>query len=899
MTVPATASLFNEYVADGAATPRSIGFSLRRTADLVVEADGVQQVEGQHYSVTGVSPAQSIVPLSPYWAEGAVISYYRFTERKQEYDIGAGVDLRNESLEDELDRGQQQQQEQDEDIARALKIPRGETAPEFGSLANALPGDIFEFDGSKFALKPIADTTIGTLVDQVEANASYVRDALGAVFALANSVVVDSFAEGEAAVAVGAFFTILTDGQFRLYKNGTSTGFEDPQYVYPEGIVIGALGQLETGAGWDGATAGTGFSSTPTDPARTTAKPALRLLTPPRQCFTDTLVVGVLAHAMLDGSLIGGISYVRFHYEGNTLDVSELTLQQLPKHDGTTWLQPGYWVELKKPAAKAGPAHLYIEAVPADPTMQSRVIGPFLFSPVDFAGEVHDYELTLDDVAAESAGVSYQTWTAARAYLVAQSAQNPKVTIAKAHASGVWDFPSATPYSGGYGRPTITAAVPVFIGKTGYTTDVAAILDPRYHAMKFEGPNITFDREFLEQIDDEGSGSEFWFDRIKTINSDAGRNSLKRAGPPSVSRFFAVNSWITGCDLKHLNDPLNNAQLAMGNDVSECFRDVATGAGCVLGNTITDHDSTDFWAKDFDAITITGPANSTVAISGGNDTGSRTITLKVSGVTETNGTFVVGKDYNDYAAAIDGAYDPTTDGFGYYVQDVADWINSLAGWSAVVADNTRRASALALPASKGVAFGDTAASAGLLLVTYFDQHSDFLQVPSGGYENVIAANNRGSGVVGQISFFTKPCSDLFFYNNPIEGASSTFKSQLTDTHSNVNILHNSYPGQELLILAGYVGDSYCHIAANAFTDLTDAGSASPPTIADNVLDAGATGTGDSGEVKAGNAGSKFADPAAGDFSPTVELLSNLVPRRTQRDAAAVNRGATTSAGALS
>ena len=57
---------------------------------------------------------------------------------------------------------------------------------------------------------------------------------------------------------------------------------------------------LEPSAGWNG-TAATGFGgaygAVPTDPTRTTAKPALRLLVPPGQRFTDTLVVGVAAAA--------------------------------------------------------------------------------------------------------------------------------------------------------------------------------------------------------------------------------------------------------------------------------------------------------------------------------------------------------------------------------------------------------------------------------------------------------------------------------------------------------------------------------------------------------------------------------------------------------------------------
>lgn len=135
MTVSSASTLYREFVADGLGTARSIGYGLRRTSDLIVEADGVVQTEGQHYAITGNSPNQQIEPIAPFWANGATIAYYRFTAREQEYDIPTGQALRNESLEDELDRAQRQQQEQDEEIARAAKAARGEAGPVFPALA--------------------------------------------------------------------------------------------------------------------------------------------------------------------------------------------------------------------------------------------------------------------------------------------------------------------------------------------------------------------------------------------------------------------------------------------------------------------------------------------------------------------------------------------------------------------------------------------------------------------------------------------------------------------------------------------------------------------------------------------------------------------------------------------
>lgn len=124
-----------EFIADGLGTPRTIEFELRRPEDLRVEADGVAQVQGTHYAVTGAFPSQKIEPIAPYWANGAIIAYWRETASRQEYDIEPGESLRAKSLEDELDRGAMQRQEQNDEIARSPKFARGATVYDIGPIA--------------------------------------------------------------------------------------------------------------------------------------------------------------------------------------------------------------------------------------------------------------------------------------------------------------------------------------------------------------------------------------------------------------------------------------------------------------------------------------------------------------------------------------------------------------------------------------------------------------------------------------------------------------------------------------------------------------------------------------------------------------------------------------------
>lgn len=148
MTVPVSGPSYFEYLADGGATERSIGFPVRRVSDLVVAANGVPQVLGTHYTVVGTAPNQKIKPLAPFWPADTAIAYWRSTARAQEYKIVAGVDLNNESLEDELDRQALINQEQDREFGRALSVPRGQVAPVLDTTAFA-EGDLLEYRGGK------------------------------------------------------------------------------------------------------------------------------------------------------------------------------------------------------------------------------------------------------------------------------------------------------------------------------------------------------------------------------------------------------------------------------------------------------------------------------------------------------------------------------------------------------------------------------------------------------------------------------------------------------------------------------------------------------------------------------------------------------------------------------
>lgn len=138
----------DSYTADGAATPRSIGFQLIDPTHLTVEVDGEVQTQGIDYYVTGdyAAGTGSIQPLVA-WANGAEVRYYRDTPSVQQYDIESGVPIKSVSMELELDRQALRSQEHGEALARALLVPRGESAEVLPSAADRA-GKFLAFDAN-------------------------------------------------------------------------------------------------------------------------------------------------------------------------------------------------------------------------------------------------------------------------------------------------------------------------------------------------------------------------------------------------------------------------------------------------------------------------------------------------------------------------------------------------------------------------------------------------------------------------------------------------------------------------------------------------------------------------------------------------------------------------------
>lgn len=134
----------DSYIADGTASPRSIGFPLLDPSYLLVWLDGEPLTLGADFTITGdiVAGTASFVPSSA-WASGAIVRYARATTKVQRAAIPPGQPLPSRSIEQQLDRQTMIAQEIEGVLDRTLKIPIEERVE--GKLPVVLPDGTWGF----------------------------------------------------------------------------------------------------------------------------------------------------------------------------------------------------------------------------------------------------------------------------------------------------------------------------------------------------------------------------------------------------------------------------------------------------------------------------------------------------------------------------------------------------------------------------------------------------------------------------------------------------------------------------------------------------------------------------------------------------------------------------------
>ena len=673
-----------------------------------------------------------------------------------------------------------------------------------------------------------------------------------------------------------------------------------------------AIAQISPSPAYAG-TAGSGFSTIPTDPVRTTAKPALRLLEPPNQFYTDSLTVGVAAFANNGATMLDnlGIDRVRVHCEGRVVDIAAPYYRSFRDANGAVVSYLGWWVELRHDG-RHGQVQVYFEAVPKDATMQSRVIGPFSYFPDSV---VHDLELEVAATPAEIAGQRYRTIGAAGSFARQQGARNPRITITEAGRYAPTHVGAAHSVDG---YLTIRASVPgAVIGASAPNAngENASVMRLLWDGVHFQGNQITLDFRYNYYLYHENPANRrHWLDGCQITNSSPdGRAALWRKGSRSVGTMIRNGAWMTEVTGDRLLNPATFAPLARGCRFSDGYGDVFSEADCVIGCRVTDWDSSQDWNVDRPALSVTyagAEASATIELAGYNNQHARTLTARWG----TNSASYTVRG-TDAAFRANGGV-----GDNYHVWQLVDWINTTLaaldpGWSATLIDDSRAASALGLAGGLGGAFAaQDAIAAPLTLYTYFDVHSDFYQKQHTGLlkENVILADNLASGLVAQDLFFSGAggMADAFAVNCRFEnkeiatgaGRDTHIFSQANYNMSHVVIAHCSFARQGISLRTdSYAGfDSYCLLANCVLRSIAWGGDADGDLVISGNHDYSglAAPQGDVTNSSGGSLEDLFDDLAGGTLGVGAMLRANPKVPILPFDALGLPRSVASPAGAL-
>ncbi|MGB7419004.1 MAG: hypothetical protein WA918_07475 [Erythrobacter sp.] len=667
---------------------------------------------------------------------------------------------------------------------------------------------------------------------------------------------------------------------------------------------------------WDG-TAGSGFAMVPSDPVRQTAKPVLRLLTPPKQWYTERQLVGVAAAANDGGSLMAnlGIERVVAHFEGNTRDILFPSHRAITDANGHRRTYLGWWVELENDG-RHGFGDLYFEAVPHDATMQRRVIGPYRYAPQALQ---HTHQIEINEDLTEVAGRRYRNGNNAMNYLRTQPAPiNPLITLTKAPSDGNfrgWRFGyNFANHAEGYVH--LTASVPVTFTKSEEPADGTRFASFTHwcNGMHIFGENITFDFREMEELSHAGNawpGGGFWLDGIRLVDSN-GRYDLVEKRPRDRLGFLvrglgdANRPWLTEITCDSLWNVGTSANLVRGGTFANCWADLFRDAGCVVGTEAFNARNSQFRnLLPAMSVTYTGSEpTASININGLNGASSRTVVARWGSNTA---TFSLYGDSGSFAA-----------GTNYNVSNIVDWINTeLAaqdpGWSATLLDDTRRAINIARQGNDLVSdFPQTdVKDRTVTLGTAFDIHGDWCQQQETGvaWENVYLEGNLGYEMDLQVVLIGNRggSRDVVCFNNAWaitqDALASGTATQFAPDQSHLVYVHNTLLNQRVLLRTANrpsAFDGYSLIANNALGNIewTDAPVADM-TIADNHLQSiGQAPQNAEGTSTGGTQDDLAVDAINGDFTPAGALLSTLRPPRVPFDRTGAIRPARAPAGAL-
>lgn len=480
---------------------------------------------------------------------------------------------------------------------------------------------------------------------------------------------------------------------------------------------------LTAGAGWTGV-AGSGYGAAPVDPIREVTKPVLRMLTAPWQSISGEWLLAFDAKALHPTDpMADGISSVEMFCEGASVSQAARRAYSFIKPDGSTGWYFSWAVRLNAADMAArfpgGAIHIYARATALDGAMQQRVIGPYVFYPRAAGAEWPvDYSI--------GAGGTHSSIGAALTAIRALPVSTPvRVTLLE---NG--DHPLGSGGSSSFPRqawtrfrcaPGVSARIVRGNLAGGYGST------PWVDGLEYYGPGLTYDtRDVLVSIPNN------WVVGTRYngcyITHEGGRydwgNHRRPTGFGGGNAPFYIEG---GAWVDNLSGGIIRATLICNARLTRFSTDVTQNVACIHNIEVDDVDyGTIRHAASNPLMTVaySGAGAAAMEVTGDTRTKPRSVALRVNGVAVGSTTILTGDSDSDHTSP----------------QQLADWINSVAGFTAAVQTNLPRAQWIQPPGTNDPvrSFGVVALGPEPVQLNWtFDAHSDVVQLFAGNHDGQV------------------------------------------------------------------------------------------------------------------------------------------------------------------
>jgi hypothetical protein len=661
---------------------------------------------------------------------------------------------------------------------------------------------------------------------------------------------------------------------------------------------------VKPGGAWTGAASSGYAGSPPTDPTRTTAKPAIQMRQAWGQRFASDLVIGV------DAGAVGGVLKVVAHVEGNRYDLPEI-LNVDTDVNGRTRRRQGFFIQFSRSdftsVSPTGAVDVYFEAVPRDTTMQHRVIGPYRFYPrtTEFSGV---YNI--------GSGQTYADLTSAIAAARAANEEAACLLIKSGGTYAINESPGRNAPTKGRWTIMCDTNVTATLARASLPNDPADNVTPwrpGIDGIEFRGKGLVIDYKNFSYVSYSAypnyQGQPHRFNGATMINS-AGRDSIYWYGMPRPQGLTGVPGFVEDCVINDIPACLASQLVVSCNRVKNTLYSGAVNTQYVAQNCIQNLDSGYFFKSTPSMrVKFTGTGTGRIYTSGpqyGGGASNQDYFLNF----EKNGALVYSlkfgrklSDGNNTWSQVVATLNANLPGSDWTVQWISDAFASIACTSI-----------------------DTAAGPTFVeLSTYFDFHQDMYH-PSGSsltQENCILRGNlvyqEGTTILGSPAFTFWRFADATAFKDVI-GIDNA--CDISGGTSNGTPMSHVYIAGHSFGRSGWTPaancDDYCRFESNIQTLFWANGTVASgfPHFVNCYINSSEAHTssalpapfnaGNTVVVQSSNAAqilanqSLFQNATGGDFRPVGLAASTKVPRgHSAWDLYGVPRAATDAPGALS